>query len=154
MRTGISKRGIGVVFLLAFVLSSAWTGCKSTLKEKNSEPVVGEKRGIGKYYHFEDILIPDELNYDQKNSFIYETPRFKTGIMVFTKYRVDINSLIEFFNFHMEKDNWKAVNSFRGKEYVLNFSKPDKTCTIRITESWTGTCTVEIRVGPMSDKKM
>jgi hypothetical protein len=54
----------------------------------------------------------------------------------------------------MEKDNWKLVNSFSGKESFLNFSKPDKTCTIRIIEKWTGTTTVEIRVGPLGEKKM
>ena len=64
------------------------------------------------------------------------------------------HSLIEFFTYNMEKDNWKLVNSFSGKESFLNFSKPDKTCTIRIIEKWTGTTTVEIRVGPLGEKKM
>jgi hypothetical protein len=54
----------------------------------------------------------------------------------------------------MEKDNWKLVNSFKGKESILNFSKPDKTCGIKITEKWHGTTEVEIRVGPLGEKKM
>jgi len=154
MGMGISKKSFVIVLLMILFLSAFWTGCSSNVKERKPESVVGEQKGVGKYYHFDDVLVPDELNYDQKQSFIYETPRFKTGIMVFTKHWVDVESLIDFFTFHMEKDNWKLVNSFRGKESVLNFSKPDRTCTIRITERWTGTAVVEIRVGPVADKKL
>ena len=46
-----------------------------------------------------------------------------------------MESMIDFFNYHMEKDNGKLVNSFKGKESILNFSKPDKTCAIKITEN-------------------
>ncbi len=104
--------------------------------------------------HFDDVLVPGELKYQQTDSFIYETPRFKTGVMVFSKWWLDVGSLIDFFAYHMEKDNWKLVNSFRGKESVLNFSKPDKICTIKIYEKWYGTTEVEIRVGPLGEKRM
>jgi hypothetical protein len=76
------------------------------------------------------------------------------GWMVFSKWRLDVESLIEFFSYYMEKDNWKMVNSFKGKESILNFSKPDKTCMIKITETWYEVTEVEIRVGPLGDKKM
>jgi hypothetical protein len=46
------------------------------------------------------------------------------------------------------------MNSFRGEESILNFSKPDKACTIKIFEKWYGTTVVEIRVGPLGMKKM
>ena len=49
---------------------------------------------------------------------------------------------------------WKMMNSYRGKESVLNFSKPDKSCSIKITENWLATTYVEIRVGPVGEKKM
>ncbi len=153
MGTGIAKKSFAMVLLLLF-FSTSWIGCSSALKERRTDPVVKEEKGVGKYYHFDDVLVPDELKYDQKDSFIYETPRFKTGVMVFTKHWVDVESLIDFFSYHMEKDNWKLVNSFRGKESILNFSKPDRSCTIRLTEKWTGMCVVEIRVGPIPEKKM
>ena len=156
MGMGISKKSFAIVLLFILFLSALafWTGCSSNVKERKPEPVVGEQKGVGKYYHFDDVLVPDGLNYDQKKSFIFETPQFKTGVMLFTKHWGDLESLINFFAFHMGRDNWKLVNSFRGKESVLNFSKPDRTCTIRITERWTGTAVVEIRVGPVADKKM
>ena len=154
------KRSV-IALLLVIFLGLAWTGCSTTVKERQQgQPAAGatgeakaEGESTGKYY-LDDLRVPRELNYKPDKSFIYETPRFKTGVLHFSKWRLDVPSLIDFFTYNMEKDNWKMVNSFRGKESFLNFSKPDKTCTIRITEKWTGTTTVEIRVGPLGEKKM
>jgi hypothetical protein len=150
-----------IVFLLVTLLSVAWVGCTTTVKERQSGQPAGtlagepraEAEGMGKYY-FDDVRIPSELNYRPNKSFVYETPKFKAGVMIFTKWRLDVPSLIDYFTYNMEKDNWKTVNSFRGKESFLNFSKPDKTCTIRIRDKWYGTTVVEIRLGPLGEKKM
>ncbi len=154
MRHDIFKRRMAVALLIAILIGGGWLGCSSQLRERRGEPVATEGRGFGKYYYFDDVLVPGELKYKQNKSFIYETPRFKTGIMTFSKWRLDVDSLMDYFTYHMEKDNWKLMNSFRGKESILNFSKPDKTCTIRMIEGWYGTTEVEIRVGPLGEKKM
>jgi hypothetical protein len=158
MRQKIFRRNPAMVLVFIFFLGLVWAACSTSVEEKRGEPAQGEEKETStyraKYYHFEDVLIPEELNYQQSKSAIYETPKFKMGWMVFSKWRLDVKSLIDFFTYHMEKDNWKLVNSFTGKESVLNFSKPDKTCTIRITESWLGKTEVEIRVGPLGEKKM
>ena len=154
MRQDIFQKRVMIVFLSIILISLLWMGCSPTVKERKGEPAKGEGESVGQYYHFEDVRVPRELNYRQNKSFIYETPRFKTGVLVFSKWRLDVESLIDFFTYHMEKDNWKLVNSFKGKESILNFSKPDKTCSIKITETWYGTTEVEIRVGPFGEKKM
>ncbi len=147
-----------IVVLLMILIGVMMVSCSPTVKERRGEAEkggdIGAARYGGKYYSFDDILIPGELNYQPKKSGIYETPKFKMGWMVFSKWRLDPDSLIEFFTYHMEKDNWKLVNSFRGKESILNFTKPDKTATIKITENWWGRTEVEIRVGPLGEKKM
>jgi hypothetical protein len=152
------QRRSAMALLLAVLMGLFWMGCSTTVRERREEPGKGEEKEDRKYsaqyHHFEDVLIPGELKYKQNRSFVYETPRFKSGILVFTKWWLDVGSLIDFFNYHMEKDNWKLVNSFKGKESLLNFSKPDKTCTIKITEEWYGVTEVEIRVGPLGEKKM
>ena len=145
---------IGIVCLLMFFLSLAWMGCSSTLKERRDEGAEGKEIGMGKYYYFDDVLIPRELNYKPNESFIFETPPFKTGLLVFKKWRIDSGSLVDFFLNYMVKDSWTLVNSFKGKESTLNFSKPDKTCMIKIVDKWYGTTVVEVRVGPAEIKKM
>jgi hypothetical protein len=150
----IFQKGFVIALMVIFVLGMMWMGCSSSIRERREGPVKSEWRGSGKYYYFDDVLIPGELNYKQNKSFIYETPRFKTGVMIFSKWRLDVISLIDFFIYNMEKDNWKLDNSFRGKESVFNFSKPDKICSIKITEKWYGTTEVEVRVGPLGEKKM
>ncbi|MCX8118500.1 MAG: hypothetical protein N3G78_11275 [Desulfobacterota bacterium] len=151
------KRGLrayrALFITLLIGLSLVWAGCGTTARERKDESV-RPKETVGRYYHFEDVRVPTELNYQPKRSFVYETPRFKAGILIFTKWRIDTDSLIDFFNYYMERDNWKLVNSFKGKESILNFSKPEKTCMIKITEKWHGTTEVEIRVGPLGEKRM
>ena len=142
------KGAIPLLLVLALLI-----GCTSTVRERREEGTQTEWRGTGKYYHFDDVLVPGELNYQPKKSFVYETPRYKAGVLTFSKWRVDPGSLIEYFTYHMEKDNWKLVNSFRGVESILNFTKPDRTCTIRIIENWHGTTEVQIQVGPIGEKK-
>jgi len=154
MQRRIIQQNCWIALLMMLLLSSVWMGCSSNVKETRGETTEGSNMGVGKYYYFDDILIPQELSYDEDESFVYETPQFKTGSMVFTKWRLDPNSLVDFFTVYMEKDNWKLVNSFRGAESTLNFSKPDKACAIKIFEKWYGTTVVEIRVGPVGMKKM
>ena len=161
MSANIFQRKSVMAMFLVVLLGVAWMGCTATVKERQQgQPVTGptgeakaEWEGMGKVY-LEDVRVPSELNYKPNRSFVYETPRFKAGVLVFTKWRLDVSSLVDFFTYNMEKDNWKLVNSFRGKESFLNFTKPDKTCAVKMVEKWYGTTVVEIRVGPLGEKKM
>ena len=156
------RRSIVVFLLVIFLtLGAGWTACTTTVKERQSgQPVTeatGEKKAegvvTGKYY-LDDVRIPDELNYKADESMVYETAKFKAGVLRFSKWRLDVQSVSDFFTYQMVKDNWTFVNSYKGKETQLTFSKPDKTCNIRITESWTGMTRVMILVGPLGEKKM
>jgi hypothetical protein len=173
-RTCRQKWALGL--LIVFLLGVIGMGCTSTLKRDEPpasppppSPTVApapapspppaspqettSARSVGKYYYFDDVLIPTDLEYDQKKSYVYETPQFKAGALYFTKWSVDMNSLFDFFLLHMERDGWKMVTSYRGKESYLTFYKPDRGCTIRMTESWLGKGFVEIRVGPADVKR-
>ena len=165
MSPNIFQRKSFIALLLVIFLGLSWTGCSTTVKERQQGQPATEATGetkaeaeaegeqMGKHY-LDDVRIPSELNYKPSKSFIYETAKFKAGFLYFTKWRLDVPSLIDFFTYNMEKDQWKLVNSFKGKESFLNFSKPDKTCFIKIKEKWTGTTIVEIQVGPLGEKKM
>lgn len=144
------RRGVGLAGIIAILTLFLFIGCSTLSREQKGEGAV--KDTIGKYYYFEDVRVPQELNYKQKRSFVYETPRFKAGVLYFTKWRLDPDSLIDFFTYSMERDNWKLINSYKGKESILNFSKSEKSCTIKIVEKWWGNTEVEVRVGPTSEK--
>ncbi len=149
-----------IVLGLVIAVGLAWTGCSSSVKERRSDSsggsveVTGRDTAAGKYYFFDDILIPKELNYKASKSSVYEAPQFKTGTMVFSKFNLDADSVVDFFIHHMERDNWKLLNSFRGSESILNFSKPEKTCMIKVVDKWYRWVEVEIRVGSLGTKKM
>jgi len=160
MNPSIFGRKSLIGLLLVICLLGVW-GCTTTVQERQQgQPVTGptseakpEWEGMGKYY-LDDVRVPSELNYVPDESLVYETAKFKAGVLRFSKWHLDVESLIDFFIYNMAKDNWTFVNTFKGKETQLSFSKPDKTCTIRITETWLGTTKVLIAVGPLGEKKM
>jgi hypothetical protein len=161
MNPNIFGRKSLIGLLLVICLLGVWMGCTSTVKERQQgQPVTGptseakpESADMGKYY-LDDVRVPSELNYKPDESLVYETAKFKAGVLRFSKWLLDVESLIDFFVYNMGKDNWTFVNTFKGKETQISFSKPDKTCTIRITETWTGMTRVLIAVGPLGEKKM
>jgi hypothetical protein len=160
MTANIFQRKSVMAMLLVVLLGTVWIGCSTTVKERQEgQPVTGptgETRALeesGKYY-LDDVRVPSELNYKPNESMVYETAKFKAGVIRFSKWRLDAQSVIDFFVYNMEKDNWKFVNTFKGKETQLSFTKPDKTCNIRIIETWTGMTQVLIAVGPLGEKKM
>jgi hypothetical protein len=63
------------------------------------------------------------------------------------KGRVDINSLITFFENNMAKDNWRAVSSFKSPRSMLLYQKENRWCVISITDKGY-TTHVEIWVSP------
>ncbi len=149
-----------LAIFLVILLGAAGMGCSATAAEQQpGQPVTGpapegQAQGteIGRVY-LDDVRVPSELEYDADDSILYETPKFKAGVLRFSKWRLDVQSVIDFFMMNMPKEKWTFVNAFKGKEAYLSFSKPDKTCLVRITESWTGMVKVTIAVGPLGEKK-
>lgn len=158
MMNRIAQQKWVMALLLVVCTGLAWGGCTTTASEQQTgQPVTGPTpegspwAEVGRVY-LDDVRVPSELEYDVENSILYETPKFKAGVLRFSKWRLDVPSIIDFFMINMVKDKWTYVNSFKGKEAYLSFSKPDKTCLIRITENWMGTVNVSIAVGPLGEK--
>ena len=154
------RKHIVMAALLAFSLGVVGAGCSTTASEgQQGQAVTGptsagsaEWQRVGRVY-LDDVRVPSELNYDADESMVYEAEKFKAGVLRFSKWRVDTQSVIDFFMINMPQDKWTFVNAFKGQEAFLSFSKPDKACFIRITETWTGTVRVAIAVGPLGEKK-
>lgn len=140
---------------LAMVVVFAISGCTSVLQDHGgtqegavSKPAPATQ-AVGFYQEFDDVLIPNELELDDKASFVFETPQFKTGIVTY-KGRVDAVSLSNFFEKELPKDNWKLRSKMKYNRTILVFEKPDRDCIINIIDETFNTI-LEIMVAPRMD---
>jgi hypothetical protein len=133
---------IALVLLLAACSATPKTTDGSEAKEKDDQDAP-------LYYDFGDVLIPRELKLDVKSSFVYHSAGITAGILAF-KSKVELNSMIDFFENNMTKDNWKPVGTFKSPRTLLLFQKENRWCVINITDTKWDTL-VEIWVAPFSD---
>lgn len=82
---------------------------------------------------FSDILIPSEFSWDREKSMIVRTDSYVGGVLQYTG-RVDISSAADFFSNNMPRSGWKLAGSTKYKNILLAFIKPNKTCTIVLSE--------------------
>ena len=138
---------IGIIVAL-ILLGSA---CSSTPKATDgSEAREKNEKDAPLYYDFEDVLIPRDLKLNTKSSFVYQTSGLTAGVLVFTS-KVERNSLIQFFENNMAKDNWQTVSSFKSPRTLLLFQKANRWCVINITDNKWDTL-VEIWAAPFSGR--
>lgn len=83
---------------------------------------------------FDDILIPQELEWDREGSMAVRTESFAGGTMKLSG-RVEVDSLSAYFSSSMVEKGWKLVGSVQYRNVMLVFTKPNKTCTITIFEA-------------------
>ena len=133
---------MALLMLLAACTSTPKTTDGSEAQEKNNEETP-------LYYDFGDVLIPRELDLDVNSSFVYHTAGFTAGILTF-KSKVELGSMVNFFETNMAKDNWQPVGTFKSPRTLLLFQKENRWCVINITDNRWDTL-VEIWVAPFSD---
>jgi hypothetical protein len=136
--------GLSLIVIMA-------SGCAEMMKKERSsdaEPTeTARARGSEPaYFDFDDVLVPSELEVDQKKSFLYRAGDFKAGVLVLDG-RVDVKSLTKFFENNMAKDNWRMVIAFESPRTIMYFNKANRGCIINITETTLST-EVEIWVAP------
>ncbi len=126
----------GVVFfsfLFIFLFGCSSTKTKSS---KNTEKCSffskfkkSSEEKVPVYYDFKDILIPAELKYNKKLSFIYKGPGILSGHLLL-EGRVEMNSLVTFFINNMPKDGWTQVSVFKSPNSIILFKKANMRCII------------------------
>lgn len=138
-----------VLLLLAVMLMLG--GC-SSLRSKKGAPGTQTQNPTAKtapktrYYDFGDVLLPSELKIDTEHSFVFRTPGLTAGVLSL-QGRVEVNSLITFFENKMPVDGWQAISAFKAPRTMMLFKKQTRWCVISITESQFNT-NVEIWVAP------
>jgi hypothetical protein len=153
---GVARRSRLLVLLLSILLLVG-AGCAAMNKSQDTPEETGEKKEEVKgpapiYYDFVDVLIPAELSLVKKNSFVYSTPSFSAGVLVFEGY-VQGESLVTFFTTNMPKDGWTLKSSFRYRRVILNFEKGERSCLVSVAEFPLKT-RVEIWVAPQISATM
>ncbi len=128
-------------------------GC-SAMSQKKDDPQVSpvaepQEEGSPLYYDFGDVPVPPQLKLVTKSSFVYRTQGFSAGVIVL-KGRVELGSLITFFENHMARDNWQVVSTFKSTRTLLLFQKENRWCVINITDDTYNTH-VEIWVAPTTN---
>lgn len=137
---------LGILAVLMLLLSAA---CSSTSKTTDgTEAREKDAKTAPLYFDFEDVLVPRDLKLKTNSSFVYHTSGLTAGVLVFTS-KIERNSLIQFFENNMAKDNWQAVSSFKSPRTLLLFQKENRWCVINITDNNWDT-QVEIWVAPFS----
>ena len=134
-----------VVMALAVLMAAA--GCSSLQKNKETSPApVAQQEPLGSYHEFEDVLIPKDMELDTKRSFVFETPQYKTGILVY-EGRVEAVSLSNFLEKNMIQDNWHMRSKMKYNRTIMVFEKADRDCIINI-EDETFKTVLEVIVAP------
>ena len=140
--------GISALLLVSMIFFGC-VGSKTKTKRSQGLEAVASKQDKTRaplYYDFEDVLVPSELKLNKKRSLIHISPDFTAGGLVLAG-RVEINSLIRFFQNNMAKDNWHLWTSVKSPHTMMFFNKPNRTCIINITEKQFKT-EVEIWIAP------
>ena len=101
-----------------------------------------------KYYEFNDVPIPQEMNVQSKNSYVFQSGQIKMGFLTL-RGRVDSNSLVSFFVSALPHDGWRLKGQFKFNRSLLIFDKPDKVCVILMKEATYYTY-VEVYVSPVT----
>ena len=104
------------------------------------------------YLDFDDVLIPEDMPRDKDRTFIFRIGALTAGVLVL-KGRVPPETLINFFESNMSRDNWRAASSFRSPRSLLIYEKEERWCIITITEDdFDHKTRVEIWLCPKSEE--
>ncbi len=80
-----------------------------------------------------DINVPAEMEMDRTKTMGIKTESFRGGVYVY-KGNVSMLSLKDYMVQSMQGNKWKQVGETSGKDIMLAFVKPSKTCMMIISE--------------------
>jgi hypothetical protein len=134
-----------MIVAIALTLFLLFSGCTKTV---HTEPT-GEEgpTPIVTIREFPDVPTPKELHLEAKESFVYMTPEFATGNLVYNG-NVDYESLLKFFEDSMAKNGWMLQASLKYTRTLLFYQKESRICLINM-QITSLNIRVEIWVAPL-----
>ena len=135
-------RFVGVAYVVVMLLFS---GCSKRVQtdltgEEGPTPIVSVRE-------FPDVPIPKELDLNEKESFIYMTPEFATGNLVYNG-NVDYDSLLNFFEETLVNNGWILQASLKYTRTLLLYQKGSRICLVTM-DATPLNIRVEIWVAPL-----
>jgi hypothetical protein len=141
---------LGIIVFVSLVLTTGCSALKYKKAPPSSTPAPADKpaapQSKGVYLDFGDVLVPNQLKLDRGNSFVFSTSGFTAGLLSL-KGRVEINSLITFFQNKMPVDGWRLISAIKASRSMLLFKKRSRWCVISIIKGNMSTRT-EIWIAP------
>ncbi len=127
----LNPANIFTTIFLLLGLSACMAGNSNTADLNAAGPDALSAMGstIGNY---EDIEIPADMQYINTDSMSIRTESFRGGIIHY-KGRIEANSLKDFIIASMKKNTWKLAGEVSSSEIILAFTKPNRTCMMKIT---------------------
>lgn len=121
------------VFLI-LLLTVTLAGCASLSGKKGGTQTAKKKRQEVIHKLANNIPLYPKFKYVPDKSFFFESNGVKAGVMVF-EGKGRVGDLVNFYKKEMPGYGWTLVSSYQyGKEALIDFSAPDKTCQISIEE--------------------
>ena len=138
--------GLGCVLLSSVFCLSACSFMPGANKSKGGSSMSKSSQDASAYQDFSDILIPGRMKLDRDTTFIIKSSGLTAGVLGL-KGRVEMDSLIAFFESNMAKDNWQLVSTFKSQLTQLLFRKDTRWAVIKVYEKEINTY-AEIWVSP------
>ncbi len=145
----LNKAVLSSFFFICF-FSFLFAGCGGYEDVFKKATPVKAKATYKPTAEFNDIMVPKDLELNEKSSYMVETPGFLGGILVY-EGKVTRDSLMEFFKSSMANDNWTMITGLKSPvgNSVMLFKKANRWCVINIDEGQFKT-RAEIAVAPTS----
>jgi hypothetical protein len=111
-----------------------FAGCAT---QKTSQPAENSQSLGNPMTAFEDIEVPADMKFDQKQSIQITTESFRGGAL-YLSGKVEVNSLRDFLVASMKNNKWQHVGEVYSDRMMLAFVKPNKTCIVMVKEGFGG----------------
>ncbi len=134
------RNSLWLLLLVAVLGATLAAGC-TYFRPKRTSAIAQQPN-----YRFEDLPTPEKLSLDPDESFIFESPSVRAGILVY-KGSLGYEPTVQFFRDEMPKYGWSLINSFERGETSLTYEKPGWSCIIVVSRFALET-RAEIRIGP------
>ncbi len=133
-----SLRKIVLVVFCVFFISACSNSMHTSRnsKENSSFPSTdaATRQSSALYYDFDDVLVPKEMTVINDSTVVVSTPGYTSGILTL-KGRIEVNSLFNFFNNNMQKDNWNIVSQIKSPaSIIMIFHKTSRWAMITLRE--------------------